>query len=403
MKHSPDMYWRSLLFSLLILAGVLGYSQPIKLSEKAEFSIMTLGPYQGELYSAFGHSAIHLSDPAHKIDWVYNYGVFDFDQENFFLNFAMGKMLYKLGLSKYPRFRDYYIKYDRFITEQRLNLTQKENQVLYDFLTENYKPENKDYYYNYVYDNCATKMYDVLDAVFPGRIEFDLTYTQEDKTIRDLMDDYLEYQPWGDWIIDIGLGLQIDHEASAKEYMFLPDYIEQAFANATLQRDSVTVPLVRERVEVYESSGETPEQSMFTPFNFFVILFFVVGFFTNRDFKRNKRTKWIDPILFTIAGLLGWWVVFLWFGTVHLSKDNLNILWAIPLHIPFAYMIGIKKMQRFLSKYFLVVAAWYSLLLIIWTALPQPLHMALIPLVLTMILRGFYIHFDLRKQIKKTT
>ena len=136
---------------------------------------MTLGPYQAELYSAFGHSAIRFSDPERNIDWVYNYGVFDFDQDNFFVNFAMGKMLYKLGLSKYSRFRDYYISNDRFITEQRLNLTQEENQALYDFLAENYKPENKDYYYNYVYDNCATKMYDVLDSVFPGRINFDLT------------------------------------------------------------------------------------------------------------------------------------------------------------------------------------------------------------------------------------
>ncbi|MFY0605593.1 MAG: DUF4105 domain-containing protein [Cyclobacteriaceae bacterium] len=397
------MYWRSLLFSTLFFVGLLGAAQPIKVSEKAQFSIMTLGPYQEELYSAFGHSAIRFYDPESNIDWVYNYGVFDFDQENFFVNFALGKMLYKLGLSKYPRFRDYYISNDRFITEQRLNLTQEENQALYDFLAENYKPENKEYYYNYVYDNCATKMYDVLDAVFPGRINFDLTYTEQDKTIRDLMDDYLEYQPWGDWIIDIGLGLQIDHEASAKEYMFLPDYIEKAFANATFQRDSITVPLVLERVEVHTSSDVAPEQSMFTPFNFFVILFFVVGFFTNRDFKRNKRTKWIDPLLFTIAGLLGWWVVFLWFGTVHLSKDNLNILWAIPLHVPFAYMIGVKKLQPFLSKYFLIVAGWYVVLLVIWTALPQPLHMALIPLILTMILRGFYIHFDLRKQLKKAS
>ncbi|MFT4834785.1 MAG: hypothetical protein ACI83W_000193 [Marinoscillum sp.] len=403
MNHSLHIYLKSLIFSLLMMLGLASFTQEIKVSEQAQFSIMTLGPYQDELYSAFGHSAIRLTDPVSNVDWIYNYGVFDFNQENFYWNFAQGKMLYKLGMSRYKPFRDHYIEDDRYIIEQRLNLTQAENQRLADFLSNNYKPENKDYLYNYVYENCATKMRAVLDSVFPGQITYDLSYIQKDKTIRDLMDDYLDNQPWGDWIIDIGLGQQIDKVASPEEYMFLPDYVNLALAKATITKDSTTVPLVSERVQVHISNGAEEENSMLTPFNFFVIMFFVVGFITNRDFKKNKRTKWIDPIVFTVAGLIGWWVVFLWFGTEHLSKDNLNILWAIPLHIPFAYMLGIKKFQKFLSYYFLVVSGWYLVLLVIYSALPQPLHMAMIPLILTMVLRGFYIHFDLRKQLKKSS
>lgn len=397
------MYWRSLVFSILFFTFSSIQARDIQVSENAEISIMTLGPFQGELYSAFGHSAIHYADPENNIDWVYNYGVFDFDQENFYWNFARGKMLYKLGLSRYSSFKNHYQRENRYIIEQHLNLTLEEKQELIDFLTNNYKPENREYYYNYVYDNCATKMRDVLEDVFPGRITFNEDYTEEGKTIRDLMDDYLAQQPWGDWIIDIGLGQQIDKEATAREYMFLPDYIASAFSTARFQRDSLEVPLVSKTVNVYTPTPEEESKvGFFTPFNFFVILFFVVGFITNRDFKKEKRTKWVDSILFTIAGLIGWWVVFLWFGTVHLSKDNLNILWAIPLHIPFAYLLGVKKMQPFLSKYFLVVSGWYVVLLILWSAVPQPLHNALIPLVLTMILRGFYIYFDLQKQMRKT-
>ena len=402
MNHSPDMYWRLLVFSVLVLFFFKSEGREVEVSDQAEISIMTLGPYQEELYSAFGHSAIHFSDPERNIDWVFNYGVFDFDQENFYWNFARGKMLYKLGLSRYAAFKNHYERENRYIIEQRLNLTLAEKQAMVDFLTNNYKPENRDYYYNYVYDNCATKMYDVLVAVFPEQITFNADYVEDGKTIRDLMDDYLGDQPWGDWIIDIGLGMQIDKEATPREYMFLPDYIEASLSTATLRRDSLEVPLIGETVNVYIPTPEEQQESkFFTPFNFFVLVFFVVGFITNRDFKKEKRTKWLDPVVFTLAGLIGWWLVFLWWGTEHLSKDNLNLLWAIPLHIPFAYLLGVRKLQPFLSKYFLVISAGYLILLVIWSALPQPLHMALIPLILTMMLRGFYIYSDLQKQLRK--
>ncbi len=229
MNHSPDMYWRLLVFSVLVLFFFKSEGREVEVSDQAEISIMTLGPYQEELYSAFGHSAIHFSDPERNIDWVFNYGVFDFDQENFYWNFARGRMLYKLGLSRYTPFKNHYARENRYIIEQRLNLTLAEKQAMVDFLTNNYKPENRDYYYNYVYDNCATKMYDVLVAVFPEQITFNADYVEDGKTIRDLMDDYLGDQPWGDWIIDIGLGMQIDKEATPREYMFLPDYIEAFF------------------------------------------------------------------------------------------------------------------------------------------------------------------------------
>lgn len=395
------MNWKALLFSLFLIGASFVKAQNVTLSDSAEIYIMTLGPYQGELYSAFGHSAIHLNDPKRNVDWVYNYGVFDFEQENFYWNFARGKMLYKLGLSRYSGFTKHYVEDNRYIIEQRLNLTAKEKQEFVDFLTENYKPENREYYYNYVYDNCATKIRDVIQQNFPGRVQFDTSYVADGKTIRDLMDDYLAYQPWGDWIIDIGLGMQIDKVAEPLDYMFLPDYIARGFEEATLDRDSNTVPLIAETIEVYKPTTEEASNGVFTPFNVFVMFFFVVGFFTNRDFKREKRTKWIDPMVFTLPGLLGWWLIFLWAGTEHLSKENMNVLWAIPLFIPFAYMLGVQKLQKFLSVFFLITSTWFLLLLLLWTALPQPLHQALIPLVLTMVLRGFYIYFDLKKKIEK--
>ena len=152
-----------------ISIGADGHST---LSNQAEIAVMTLGPYQGELYSAFGHTAIRVSDPIQGIDYVFNYGIFDFDQENFYWNFARGKMLYQLGVAQYERFKQAYIHENRYIIEQHLNLTSQEKQKVYDFLLWNSQPENKMYNYNYVYDNCSSKVPEILDKIFPGRIAY---------------------------------------------------------------------------------------------------------------------------------------------------------------------------------------------------------------------------------------
>src|SRR5262245_62018398 len=70
---------RNIVIAVLTLTSVFAYSQPTSLSDSAEISILTLGPSQEQLYSAFGHSAMRVYDPQQNFDYVFNWGVFDFD------------------------------------------------------------------------------------------------------------------------------------------------------------------------------------------------------------------------------------------------------------------------------------------------------------------------------------
>ncbi len=383
-----------LILGLFFVSPDDSFSQ-IRLTENARVSIITFGPYQGEIYSAFGHSGIRVYDPDQNLNWVYDYGRFNFNQENFYWNFARGKMLYSIGLTKdFEWYKNRYIREDRYVYEQVLDLSPKEVQSFFDYLENNYLPENREYFYNYVFDNCATKIRDVVVDVVPYEIEFDYFY-KEDKTIRDLMNDYLGYQPWGDFIIDLGLGLQIDREATGSEYMFLPDYIFHAFSKSTVVRDSVQVPLVRETIILYEPESSNERVGLFTPLNTFIFLFFVIGLITNRNFKTQKRSHWLDVVIFTVIGIFGWWFTFLWFGTEHLSKYNWNLLWAIPFHIPLVYFLKKESWKPLLSRVYRFLAVLHCLTLVFWVIIPQPLHFSLIPLLLILILRSFYISYDL--------
>jgi len=384
-------------FIALLLLVQTAFAQPKvantpKLSPRAEISIITLGPWQGEVYSAFGHSAIRVYDPNLNADAFYNYGVFSFNQPNFYLKFAQGHLNYKLDVDPYIPYRDYYISNNRFVHEQILNLNEEQTQKVFDYLYWNSMPENQYYMYDYFYNNCATKLRDVLKISLKDEVDFDSTFITTDYTIRQLTDLYLGHQPWGDLGIDICLGLPMDKHASPYEYMFLPDYIEQSFDHATVRRDSAVVPLVKTKVSVYESQPEEIPVSIVHPWVVFGLFLLITGAITWFDLKRNRKSKWFDVILFGLVGAVGLLLFVLWTATDHrAAARNLNILWAMPLHLIFIPLY--LKSKKIAITYFKGIAILNVLLLLTWAWLPQQLNVFLIPFVLALTIRAWKIGF----------
>ncbi len=382
--------------ALVVVAQVTFAQQRIantpQLSPQAEISIVTLGPWQGELYSAFGHSGIRVYDPQKSIDAFFNYGAFSFDQPNFYLNFARGHLNYKLDVDPYVPWRDYYMSHNRFVHEQILNLNATQTQKVFDYLYWNAQPENQYYLYDYFYNNCATKLRDVLKETLKDDVVFDSTFIKTDYTIRQLTDLYLKYQPWGDLGIDICLGLPMDKHASPYEYMFLPDYIEQSFDHATIRNDSTIVPLVKTKIPVYEATPEDHPLSLFHPWVVFGLFLLITIAITWRDIKNARSSKWFDTVIFGIVGAVGLLLFLLWTVTDHrAAARNLNILWAMPLHLVFVplYLAG----KKIAITYFKGIAILYALLLITWAFLPQQLNVFLIPVVLALAVRAARIGF----------
>jgi len=84
------------------------------------------------------------------------------------------------------RFLPYYMHGNRTITEQILNLNTEQKQKLYDYLVWNEKPENRYYFYDYFFDNCATRVRDVvekesgIELVTNTNFKNELGYTMRD-------------------------------------------------------------------------------------------------------------------------------------------------------------------------------------------------------------------------------
>ena len=376
-----------LLIALVLLIPALSSAQNSQLSDQAQISVITCGPDQNELYAAFGHSAIRVYDPVHGIDDAFNYGIFDFDQPNFYLNFTRGYLYYKLGVYSYPLFRDAYISHNRFIHEQILNLSSEQKQKLFDYLVWNAAPENQTYRYDYFYNNCATKVRDVFTNVLKEEISFDGSFITTDYTIRQLTDLYLSPLPWGDLGIDICLGLPMDKKATPYEYMFLPDYIESSFNHASILVDGEKKNLVSQTISVFESQPTSTGFNWFHPLLIFGIILSLGSWATWREWRNNKISSRIDYLLFTICGLIGLLLLILWTMTDHqAAARNFNLLWALPTHLLVPYLIW--KNPKWAKYYFITTSGILLLLLVGWFMLPQQLNISLLPLLALLLVRS---------------
>lgn len=381
---------------VLYIPGRISYAQVDliefpELTERAQISLIT-GEPGPELAAKFGHSAIRVYDPENGIDLVYNYGTYDFNAPGFYQKFLMGKLSYSLSVYEFKRMVYAYKYYNQSLYEQVLNLNYDEKVEVYNIININYLPENRYYPYDFFFDNCSSRIRDVLENVLGEKLYFDDQHIKKHKTFRQLLDEFLYSAKWGDFGIDLIIGRPADVIASSREYMFLPYKLFDAFEYAQIIRDNGKSPLVQ-ITNIINQSVNIPgkKEIQVSPLLLFWTLFLLV-LALSLIFNRNKKVfKYIDTILFLAVGFAGLLISFLWFVTEHIpTKDNLNLLWAFPFHLILPYMI-LRNIKTQWKKYYLQFWIIFLILFLAsWTILPQQMNIANIPIILMLIVRFFY-------------
>ncbi|MCF6280152.1 MAG: DUF4105 domain-containing protein [Flavobacteriaceae bacterium] len=375
---------------LLVFFSLSIYSQQIQLSNRAEISLITAGPGNTELYEAFGHTTIRVYDPLQGIDDAYNYGIFDFDAPNFYLNFVKGNMLYKLAKYPFPRFVYSYKRNKRWINEQILNLTQEEKQHFFDYIENNAKPENATYSYDPYFNNCSTVVRDITKIVLGDKLNFN--GQSQKTTLRTIMDNELPQNTWGSFGIDVALGSILDRKASFEETMYLPDHLSDAFKNATITRNQKKVPLVKLERKILDYKELEQKISFFNPLLIFSFILLLIAFITYKDFKNSKRNKWLDFTLYFVTGIIGLLIVFLWLFTNHSTAvRNFNFLWAFTPNLFVSFYMLKNKLPKWIKKYNLLLLILLLVVIIIWLLKVQVFSIAVLPILLFLGIRYFYL------------
>lgn len=374
------------LLSLLLLITGLQLTAQNPDSCRLRFSLLTCSP-GAELYSSFGHSALRLVNEENGSDIVFNYGTFDFDDPDFYSKFTRGKLLYFVSIDAFPDFMMEYQYFGRGVIEQELRLTCNQKQQLLYALYENAREENKYYRYDFNYDNCTSRLRDMIWKM-TGKPQVPPIVPQG-TTFRHLIHEYLDkaQQDWSKLGIDIVLGAPLDKSVTNEEAMFLPDYLLKGLDSARVEGS----PIVLFKRTILNPVPVEGQRFRPEPVLIFTILFvlFLFPLFSKKPWVR-KTLIWMDRILFALTGLVGLLLLFMWWGTDHaMCRNNWNLAWALPTHLLGAFWVARKT--KWARTYFLVVAFWNVALLCAWFFLPQQLNYALIPLVALLGFRSFSI------------
>lgn len=384
---------------LFIFFAEITFAQKDILSPEAEISVLTIGPGTS-LNDSFGHNAFRVRDIVKGTDLVFDYGRYDFEAPSFYLKFAQGKLHYLIDWNYYEDFFNVYISENRTIQEQVLNLSETEKQALFDYLLNNIKPENKRYLYDFFYDNCATKIRDVVEITTNNQIEFHEPSAFKQQTYRELIHSHLNRNSWGCFGIDVALGSIIDRKATAYQHMFLPKYIHQFFEEATFKNSGEK--LVKEHKTLYEKiDTNNPNNFLTSPLLVFGILGLLIIYITYTDYKNRKQTVWLDVSLFIITGLIGIAILLLWFTTDHTgTHQNYNLLWAFALNIVVIGQLLRKKVSNWFIKYLKLLVILLALLTLHWLIGVQVFAIGLIPFLIALFIRYVFLirHYTANNQ-----
>ena len=372
------------------------------LSEDAKISLLTISP-GAELYSTFGHSAIRVHDPRVGLDVVYNYGAFDFRTEGFYIKFLRGTLPYQISANYFENDMAGWSQENRSVIEQVLNLSQTQKEAIYNFLQTNYLPSNREYAYKFFYDNCSTRLRDVVKRICKDSLTFDKTL-HADSSYRQWIDIYARKNEklWADFGMDLAIGEPSDEITGSNGAMFLPDNLMDAFDAAKINHDGQIQPLVSSKQLINSNmlAISEKEKELITPNILFWTLFLGVVSLTFVQYLKNNNSFIFDKIFFTIAGIFGWFIFLLWFFTDHgVTTNNLNIIWTYPLLFPIALFLKKENQRSWLSKHFLAYGIILILLLISWKLLPQEINYALVPVVMSLSVRAFFVWWRLRKRL----
>jgi hypothetical protein len=379
-----------------LFAFIKSYNSQVNLSVYSEVSLITAGP-GAELFEAFGHSAIRIKDPVLQIDLIYNYGMFDFKAPNFYSNFTKGKLLYSLGRYNFEYFLESYKKDKRWVKQQVLNLTQQEKQTFFLYLENNALPENATYSYDPYFNNCATKLRDITISILGDKVVFIDENIKKNQSFRQLMNKEIHWNTWGNFGINLALGSKLDQKATSEQYMYLPKYVYAIFKDSQLFIKNQPENIILREDVLLDFEEQKQEIAIFNPFLIFSILSLIGIFITFSDYKKEKRSKWLDFILLFTTGIAGILIVFLWFFTDHsTAPNNFNFLWAFAPNLITAFLMLKKNHQKWMKFYFIFSLVLLINIPIIWMSEAQLFPVAVIPILILLFIRYLFLSKNLK-------
>jgi Domain of unknown function (DUF4105) len=370
-----------ILFFLTLISKNL-FSQTV---QDTSIYLITCSPGT-ETYSIYGHSAIRVVISHLNSDTIYNWGVFDFSTPNFIWKFAKGRLNYFLDTSEFQRFMSEYYYEKRSVFSQKINLESSEKRVLLSLIQVNRLPENRSYRYDFFYDDCSTRIRDLIEKAVGTK----LIYPPEEKRLmpsfRDLVGEYQKSYPWLKMGVDLIMGTPGEVKSNFRDMMFLPLYLQKNLTMAVINRDHKMTPLLSSRETLLEFDPQVVKEKFYTTPIFIFTLLFIIIVFLSVLLKKGRIINVLDILLFAVFSVLSVLMIFFNFFSDHLQmKLNLNIVWFNPAVIVCLFCLIFRKIGEIWFRIvFFLALVFFPLILTI----PSAINSSFVPIMMILILRS---------------
>ena len=315
---------------------------------KLRFSLITCDAGD-DLYTIWGHTAIRVIDSVNHTDFVFNYGSFDFNTPNFIAKFMRGDLMYFISADTYANFLYEYQYYGRDVHEQVLKLTSAEKYKWYQALQVNMMGSNRFYLYNFIGDNCTTRIKDGIFKHAPiNNYSIGINSYREEVVSAP----YKNGLGWVGLGIDLLLGSVADKTPNLNQEAFLPTLL---YKKMQLNPHLVTATN-------HIKYNTKPATKGGYPINYLIAFLLLYLFVANWNALTTQRiARVLDITLLFVFGIGGTLVFYMsQFSFHNACHENYNLIWLHPLYllaIP-VYFIS-KKWTGYLGGLFFIATTLY--------------------------------------------
>ena len=361
-------FFRLNLIFLLFVSSLI----PVFADKNLKAELIIVGPGD-PIYTYWGHIGLAIEQTDTGESLFYDFGNFSFYSENFYRDFAMGKMIY-LGL-KTPT--DTFLRYsqmeDRDLTVYPLNLGDNEIQELRRVLRRWVLPENREYLYDYFLNNCSTIIRDILNDSTGGQLKA-ATENRPDLTFRHYARTGAHESVAAEFLLHFLLGPSSDVPVNKWDMMFLPQRVAEESMKLTyidsggIRRTLAGDPFVL-KTSTRPPVPDSPKV-LWPIAALFGLLLSVLWAFLFRPPQHSGAGRWkhatagiTGTLIILIVGLPGGLLGFLMAFTDHFAAHgNLNLWPAFPTIlfalVPLSVFLGRKSSEERRRKA-QIVLSWF--------------------------------------------
>jgi len=331
-RHGSMFGW---MFGMLLCLSLPARATHAELGDDLTVSVLTFGPGDHPFFK-FGHNAI-LVQPRGGQGQVYNFGTFAFDSPALIPKFLRGRFKYWLSVSNLEDTVASYAAANRSVLAQELDLDGAQKWDLWQALRVNARPENREYLYDYFYDNCSTRVRDAVDRAVGGKVReagrgpAEMTFRAHGlRMVADLWPEYVG--------LYLGLGRGADVAIDRWQEAFLPERLAALLRDVRLPDGAREKPLVRSEIVLHRAvrPDKPPTPPNWAGYFLSVGMLLGGGVLGLGYLGRARRLGRIllgcvTAALGGLLGLLGLALLGLWLFTDHRAAHaNANIMQLAP-------------------------------------------------------------------------